>query len=226
MLAKASKNQIVWRGSQRPMLLKSAPISSTCRGGITPRTAFPEKLNRWIWRWGFNRTVEPPGGRRMAVPAYYSRRSRRRHRPNAGESCSSPAGYEMPSYIPEDADPEEIVPGTRRTWNEGGRRFPAAPGKIRPKPQTEQAYYIPPPDESLRAFNPQLYENGSARLFTRGVGDASAQSAAPTRPTLPPRTEPSSSVPPGGGQPPRGDVLAELDALIGLDKVKAEVRRR
>ncbi len=36
MLSPKKKNQIIWRGSERPMLLKgSARISNTCRGGIT-----------------------------------------------------------------------------------------------------------------------------------------------------------------------------------------------
>src|SRR5205085_7546782 len=61
MLTKESKNQIVWRGNKRSMLLKVCPYFEYMPWWYYSRDRrFPEKLNRWIWRRGGEDIITPP----------------------------------------------------------------------------------------------------------------------------------------------------------------------
>ena len=51
MLSPKKKNQIIWRGSERPMLLKICPYFEYMPWWYYSRDPrFREKFNRWIWR--------------------------------------------------------------------------------------------------------------------------------------------------------------------------------
>src|SRR5262249_29601454 len=62
MLAEDSKNQIVWRGNKRALLLKVCPYFEYMPWWYYSRDRrFREKWNRWIWRWGREpEDIKPP----------------------------------------------------------------------------------------------------------------------------------------------------------------------
>src|SRR6202040_1274470 len=61
MLSPKKKNQIIWRGNERPMLLKICPYFEYMPWWYYSRyPRFREKLNRSIWRGWQGETTPPP----------------------------------------------------------------------------------------------------------------------------------------------------------------------
>lgn len=217
-LAKESKNQIVWRGSHRPMLLKVCPYFEYMPWWYYSKDRrFKEKFNRWIWRWGFNRTVVPPsGGPPDHIPPYMPPKPPQPPyippKPPGEPEHSKTPGYINPSGASDDyqIEPDGLVPGTNVTWGEALQR---ALDRSNKKVKPGEAVYDPLRDEPA----------GYVLRDTSPTSRTTPQPASPPRPpqpVLPPRAEPPR---PPGGKPP--DLLAELDELIGLDEVKKQVRK-
>ena len=110
MLSKDSKNQIIWRGNKRPMLLKVTPYFEYMPWWYYSRDKrFKEKWNRWIWRRGDDYDVTPP----MIPP--------RPPKDDDHDDDGSDASYfPIKSYLPQEpgmkVNPEQIVPGTKMSW--------------------------------------------------------------------------------------------------------------
>jgi stage V sporulation protein K len=108
MLAKEHKNQIVWRGSHRPMLLKVTPYFEYMPWWYYSRDRrFREKFNRWIWRWGVEVVVRPP--RPPDDPPPYVPPPKVRN--------------EITSYLPKETETTDNVPGTDLTWGDSIKSF-------------------------------------------------------------------------------------------------------
>lgn len=62
ILARERKNQIIWRGSHRAMLLKTTPYFEYMPAKYYEADhRYPERWNRRIWRWGYRaRQYDPP----------------------------------------------------------------------------------------------------------------------------------------------------------------------
>ena len=107
MLSKENKTQIVWRGSHRPMLLKVTPYFEYMPWWYYSRDKrFPEKFNRWIWRWGVEVTVRPPKP------------------PDDPPDIVPPRNRdEITSYLPKETQATDNVPGTDLTWGDSIKGF-------------------------------------------------------------------------------------------------------
>ena len=111
---RTSKNQIIWRGNKRPMLLKICPYFEYMPWWYYSRDRhFPEKWNRWIWRR--NGDGKPPD-RIARVP--YQKPS---YRPDDPRYTPPAHNDEIRSYLPTepaDLEPTDNVPGTNLTWQQ------------------------------------------------------------------------------------------------------------
>ncbi|MGB9071022.1 MAG: type IV secretory system conjugative DNA transfer family protein, partial [Candidatus Acidiferrales bacterium] len=105
MLAKEDKNQIIWRGSHRPMLLKICPYFEYMPWWYYSRDRrFKEKWNRWIWRRGDDYDVTPPNI--LPVPPYIPPKP-----PDDGDHDGDKEKYNlMNSYLPKEPG-SKIEPG-------------------------------------------------------------------------------------------------------------------
>lgn len=144
MLAKESKNQIVWYGSKRPMVLKICPYFEYMPWWYYSKDAHREKFNRWIWRRGGDKVPpeippkKPPKGAgdktgddpvERAVKMYQEAAEEERQRRDK-------AAEQIPGYFlsperkkpferinpdrlvpPEVVNGSEKVPGTDVTWD-------------------------------------------------------------------------------------------------------------
>jgi stage V sporulation protein K len=123
MLAKDGKNQIIWRGSKRPLLLKVCPYFEYMPWWYYSRDRrFSEKWNRWIWRGGDGHVppVTPPD--RPPVPPDIPPPP-----PDPPDDPPfrppdippAPPGKIPPLYgVPPGSLPGDNVPGTNKTWEE------------------------------------------------------------------------------------------------------------
>ncbi len=71
ILAKDHRNQIIWRGSKRAMLLKITPYFEYMPAWYyspTPDPRYPEPWNRRFWRWGGGNGGRPPASPPARVP--------------------------------------------------------------------------------------------------------------------------------------------------------------
>ena len=98
--------------------------------------------------------------------------------------------------------PSDNVPGTKATWSEAITNFMQRTGEDAERAKQEKASQATTGLEEIFGKPPELTE------------------AAPDPDFLPPLTL---LKPPGGGMGPE-EILAELDGMIGLAAVKAEVR--
>jgi len=227
MLSKDSKNQIVWRGNKRPMLLKVTPYFEYMPWWYYSRDPrFPEKLNRWIWRWGFDGEVTPPtipprGGpppsppkppvppKPPEPPDDFSYTPPRKE--NEIHSYI-PAKNAEHSFVPDDLS--EIVPGTSMTWGDALDRHLR---RTRQEPGDALREYLERPEQETSTVNTPATEPRKVTAL-----------AAPGEPVVPPPViQPARNTREGGPGGPKGpaDGLTELDALIGLENVKAQVRK-
>lgn len=197
MLSKEGKNQIVWRGHKRPMLLKVAPYFEYMPWWYYTRDRrFREKWNRWIWRRGRDDDSGPP-----AIPPVTPPPDDDRHPyiPAENEPLAAP------SYLPAEPGlkPSDNVPGTNLTWAEAVEKF---------KDRREEAQKKKEPslDDLFKIKTREI------EWWPRKAQDDGAQEPKEDKkPELPPRTEHAVC----------GDAMAELDGLIGLQQVKAQVHR-
>ncbi len=244
MLSPKKKNQIIWRGSERPMLLKICPYFEYMPWWYYARDPrFREKLNRSIWR-GWQGDIAPPPKsptppRPPAKPperSLYSPPRKQEEEIGAYTSDEVPDALNifpggkpgLTSYLAQEPGaelkPSDNVPGTKATWSEAITNFIQRTGE-----EAERA-------KQKRAEGPQGVP-GFEELFgkgNRGQPFITPPSKPPERPSekiehdaprdpgfLPPPTPPKL---PGAGKGVE-DLLAELDGLIGLDGVKAQVRK-
>jgi type IV secretory pathway TraG/TraD family ATPase VirD4 len=116
MVSPDSKNQIIWRGNKRPLLLKLCPYFEYMPWWYYSRDRrFPEKWNRWIWR----RRSYSNGGMKVA------------YKPPDKAPEEKPQGHPtnvdwIRSYLPDEPqnlEPTDIVPGTKMTWGDTVRNF-------------------------------------------------------------------------------------------------------
>jgi stage V sporulation protein K len=114
MVSPDSKNQIIWRGNKRPMLLKLCPYFEYMPWWYYSRDRhFPEKWNRWIWRRDGD--GKPPE-RLQRVP--YQKPS---YLPEDPRYTPPEHKDEIRSYLPKqppDLEPTDNVPGTNLTWQQ------------------------------------------------------------------------------------------------------------
>jgi type IV secretory pathway TraG/TraD family ATPase VirD4/AAA+ superfamily predicted ATPase len=198
MLSKDGKNQIIWRGNKRPMMLKICPYYEYMPWWYYSRDRrFKEKWNRWIWRRGKDYDLTPP----HLPPHDPPPDGPPRYIPPSGPP--EPPGEEIRSYLPEvnsylpsqpsDLKPSDNVPGTNTTWGDAVTSF-------------------------IRRANEESERQKKTTYEQRRKEPVVPPSPPP--PSLPPRTEKP--------KPASDDVkeaLSELDGLIGLDEVKKQVRK-
>lgn len=211
MLAKDNKNQIIWRGSKRPMILKVCPYFEYMPWWYYSKDKrFREKFNRWIWRWGFSRTIVPPSGGPPAdilphMPPKPPKPPDDPPRP-PGDGLKREVDHNPYADLPDDyhMEPDQMVPGTNTTWGEALSRALDRAGKNAK------------PGEALA----EVYKEASAGFTYKAPEGVTSNPPRSPQPTLPPKPDP-----PKPPRKPPADLLAELDALIGLDEVKKQVRK-
>jgi type IV secretory pathway TraG/TraD family ATPase VirD4 len=241
MLSPDKKNQIVWRGSKRPMLLKICPYFEYMPWWYYSRDPrFREKFNRWFWRRGSESEITPPPkppppprppgpppkppGRLPYPPA-----EKKEEIPDAMNIW--PQGKpSLTPYLPQepgaDLKPSDKVPGTKATWSEAVTNF-----MRRAIEDTERAKQKKAEGgttgmgEALKKVDPEAYEKWKrldSYLTPSKLPETVPDQVPEKNPgILPPMTPPR---PPGDGKGP-DEILGELDGMIGLAAVKAEVRK-
>ncbi len=236
MLSPAKKTQIIWRGNERPMLLKICPYYEYMPWWYYSRDPrFPEKLNRSIWR-GWQGDIAPPPRPPTPPrpPAPPPERSLYPPAPTKEEDLSSYSSDKIPdalnifpggkpglaSYLARepgaDVKPSDNVPGTTATWSEAITNFIQRTGEEAERAKQKKAEESRAAPGLEEIFGKHGIDYGSKRAEPFII-----PSKPPDPGVLPPLTPPK---PPSGGKGPDA-ILGELDAMIGLTAVKAEVRK-
>jgi len=191
MLSKDGKDQIIWRGNKRPMLLKVCPYYEYMPWWYYSRDRrFKEKWNRRIWRRGDDYDVKPPN--LPPVPPYIPPKP-----PDDGDHDGDKEKYNLlNSYLPREPgnkiEPQETVPGTKRNWGDSLTDFMKRAGEEAERQRQLQAAR----DEKRKEpEEPSPVPLREVRPVVLKTGDGGVEGA-----------------------------LRELDGLIGLEKVKTEVR--
>jgi type IV secretory pathway TraG/TraD family ATPase VirD4 len=224
MLSPKKKNQIIWRGSERPLLLKICPYFEYMPWWYYSRDPrFREKFNRRIWRGegDFVPPQKPPDDRPPKGPP------RKSPKPiDESVLYRTPPETPLNSYFPQEPGspvvPTDVVPGTKATWNDAVKNFLERAGeegdrankKVQPETPEKLKFMEPltPPFKLPDKPAPQrLVEN-------------------PPVPERPPAPTPPREIPPAAPPTPvvsraPVELLGELNALIGLDEVKSQVRK-
>jgi type IV secretory pathway TraG/TraD family ATPase VirD4/predicted AAA+ superfamily ATPase len=189
ILYKERKNQIVWRGDRRPMMLKVTPYFEYMPWWYYSRDErYPEKWNRQIWR---------PG----KVKPYY---------------LPSDKDY-LPPFTPPKLPPKPPPPPTVRPPQ------PLLRSRLGPRPDGYIVNRDPLPPELM---------NLSPEEFSRRM-DAMIDGNKPPVPPVPPVRQkprlPAEILEVLNPPPVHGvvevDPIDELDAMIGLDSVKEQVKK-
>ena len=191
MLAPRKKNQMIWRGNEKPMLLKITPYFKYMPWWYYSRDdRFREKWNRRIWRRGRETILGPP-----APP------------PPASDYLPGEPGI----------GPDDIVPGMDKTWADVVDGFMER-GKMPPDDDNPYGIKLTPPAKPKDdpTFGFAKFAEEWLKKHPQGGKEAPPEAPAPASP--PPPATPVRV-------PPKKDAMAELDALIGLDEVKAQVRK-
>jgi len=242
MLSPAKKTQIIWRGNERPMLLKICPYYEYMPWWYYSRDPrFPEKLNRSIWR-GWEGDIAPPPKPPppSGPPAPHPKPPGRVLYPpiEQEEEISSDSSDEVPdalnilpggkpslaSYLLQepgaDVKPSDNVPGTKATWSEAINNFIQRTGEEaeRAKQKKAEGQQETP---GLEEAQPLVTPSRPLQKPPAKPPETIKREIPPDPGILPPLTPPKS---PGGGKGPDA-ILGELDKLIGLVAVKAEVRK-
>jgi len=243
MLSPKKKNQIIWRGNERAMLLKICPYYEYMPWWYYSRDPrFPEKLNRSIWRgWQGDTTppLKPPPPHDPPRPPFRDAPPRETRAPvtttaverpvieisNYLSGPPSPARDEQGriiSYLPQepgaDVKPSDNVPGTKATWSEAITNFIQRTGEEAERTKQEKASQATTGlEEIFGKHDTDAYASKRTEPF---ITPSKPPEKPPDPDFLPPLTQ---LKPPGGGKGPEV-ILAELDGMIGLAAVKAEVR--
>jgi stage V sporulation protein K len=262
MLSPTKKNQIIWRGSERPMLLKICPYFEYMPWWYYSRDPrFREKFNRWIWRGSADvpewKPPKPPDDGPPKPPKKPPRKAPK----SVGDpvlvgppKVESTPTTKLDSYFPQEPSAPVVgtdnVPGTKATWadavknfleraaEEGERQKKAAVGGVEEAIRTHgyKTYVEPKPGvpPSTKALEKPLPTKPPEKPEPQKLVVNPSRPEKPPAPVKPPQTERPPVKPPDGGPsaPPApvvsksiAETLAELDALIGLDEVKAQVRK-
>jgi type IV secretory pathway TraG/TraD family ATPase VirD4 len=239
MLSPAKKTQIIWRGNERPMLLKICPYFEYMPWWYYSRDPrFREKLNRSIWR-GWQGDIAPPPEPPHSPGPPPKPPGRVLYPPTENkEEISSDSSDEVPdalnilpggkpslaSYLPQepgaDVKPSDNVPGTKATWSEAITNFIQRTGEEaeRAKQKKAEGHQETP---GLEEGQPLVTPSGPLQKPPAKPPEKIQHESPPDPGVLPPLTPPKS---PGGGKGPDA-ILGELDGMIGLAAVKAEVRK-
>jgi type IV secretory pathway TraG/TraD family ATPase VirD4 len=254
MLSPKKKNQIIWRGSERPMVLKICPYFEYMPWWYYSRDErFREKFNRAIWRGYVGPYQKPPRPPDDKKPP---KKPPRKAPKEVEESVKKeqidsyfpdkvpeelnilPGGKpSLSSFIPQepgvDVKPSDTVPGTQATWSDAIKNFVdrAAEEGERQKKATqggvEEALKKQTRVEPVEPVKPPEKPESQKLVVNQGPERP--------KPETPPKTEERKGTPPNGAPPSAppapvvtkspSELLAELDGLIGLDEVKAQVRK-
>jgi stage V sporulation protein K len=204
MLSKDGKNQIIWRGNKRPMLLKICPYYEYMPWWYYSRDRrFHEKWNRWIWRRGKDYDLTPPHLPPDDRPPDGPPPKPPRYVPPSGPP--KPPDEEIRSYLPEvnsylpsqpsDLKPSDNLPGTKMTWGDAVTNF-------------------------MQRMNEEGERQKKLQMTYEQRRKEPSVPPSPPPPSLLPRTEK-----PGPSSNGAQEALTELDGLIGLDEVKKQVRK-
>jgi len=138
----------------------------------------------------------------------------------------------LASYLPQepgaDVKPSDNVPGTKATWSEAITNFMRRGAEETDRSTQKKAEENQKPlglEDAIRKYNPEGYEKWKrldSYLTPSKPPEMEPDKAPEKNPgILPPTTPPR---PPDDGKGPN-HILAELDGMIGLAAVKAEVRK-
>src|SRR5579872_2502749 len=135
MLAKDGKNQIIWRGAKRPMVLKICPYFEYMPWWYYSRDPrFREKFNRWIWRGSADEPDGKPPRPPDDGPPKPPKKPPRKAPKSIGDPVVTPPKPEvnapatkLDSYFPQEpsapVEPTDNVPGTNATWADAVKGF-------------------------------------------------------------------------------------------------------
>jgi predicted AAA+ superfamily ATPase len=196
ILYKERKNQIVWRGDRRPLILKVTPYFEYMPWWYYSRDMrYSEAFNRRLWRFGRGRQA-----------------TRLRDLPVSNTPPLWPP-VKPPVLEPPDDLPTYDNPGS---WD-----------KALPPAASDDRFTIRAPAHLMDAFAPRVLPLSLAptKPTTPAFVSASPPPAKPTvRPPLPPEVlallNPTKT--PGLSEI---DPIEELDAMIGLESVKTQVKK-
>ena len=203
ILYKERKNQIIWRGDRRPLILKVTPYFEYMPWWYYSADArYTEKWNRRLWRSGKAAPKRPPTYKDFNFP------------PPSDRPQLTPRSFpkEPPSLLPPTPEPRPPFAGpiSAQLMRDGSRsqaRFDEALAK----------YNIPPdvlnlPRADFEEYVGRLQKTGQLPEIRRPVLSAASQEIRDVvRPLPPPLAD-------------RGP-LKELDAMVGLESVKVQVKR-
>jgi type IV secretory pathway TraG/TraD family ATPase VirD4 len=196
ILYKARKNQIVWRGDRRPMMLKVTPYFEYMPWWYySADTRYPEKWNRWLWRWG---KVKPP-----RLPSYA----------DTLPPSMPPKSPPKPPMLPSVKPPRTLLPP---------RPGSGPVDNIVTRPTLPPEILNLPTDEFWRRMDKMENE-----IRDDKSGDGRKPAPVPPsrqRPRLPAEILEVLNPPPVHGVVEL-DPIDELDAMIGLESVKTQVKK-
>jgi type IV secretory pathway TraG/TraD family ATPase VirD4 len=129
LLKPGKGNQIIWRGSDPPMLLKTAPYYQYLPAWYYDPGDRRDKWNRWIWRWGRRARIPlaPGASAAPAVPPPEDRASAPPPKAEVSAPAVSPPTGQTPVEVPAAASAAPTAP-----------RLPPLPKKARTKPPEQQ----------------------------------------------------------------------------------------
>jgi len=244
MLSPAKKTQIIWRGNERPMLLKICPYYEYMPWWYYSRDPrFREKLNRSFWRREGDfvppsgpppHPPKPPDDWPPNPPPPPRKTPKQEVKKPENEKVSSYLSDEIPdamnifpqgkasleSYLQQepgaDVKPSDNVPGTKVTWADAIKNFMQRTAEEADSSKQKKA------EESQGDTDAYGKWKRGEPFITPSKPTEKVQSEIPQKTEVqPPLTPPK---PPTGSRGPDA-ILAELDGMIGLAAVKAEVRK-
>lgn len=202
ILYKARKNQIVWRGDRRPLILKATPYFEYMPWWYYSRdTRYPEAWNRWLWRSG--------KWRRNRLPTY-----------------DDPSSW--PAFVPPLPPPKRPLLPPVKPPSRPALELPPEDDDVLPtydNPASWDRFTPPKPAQFIRGDDPS---RPSADLMTLTASPELRSSEMfpkpPVRQPLPreilellnPTKTPGQS---------ELDPIDELDGMIGLESVKTQVKK-
>jgi type IV secretory pathway TraG/TraD family ATPase VirD4 len=242
ILYKERKNQIVWRGDRRPMILKVTPYFEYMPWWYYSRdTRYPENWNRRLWRFG---KLKPE-----RLPSYKDKAVVRPPKPPGPPHAPGPPRQARPNLIETPLREKPAQPGppnwAESLLNISSQRVPtisekwdrANAAKLS-KENFDNLMRLPPEEfnagldalmrgEKLPA-SPFPVDRTKSQIFSGSRYDMSEENRLPIssrqKPRLPQEILEMLNPPPVPGKS-ESDPIDELDAMIGLDSVKTQVKK-